>query len=195
MHVAVLSGRTVADLARFDFPDAVDLVGSHGMETAESELRPLDAVEHDRLDTLRRLAIDAAEGAGSGAWVEHKPASVVLHVRQVPDERADAALGTLRDAASAIEGTTAKEGSEVLELFTRSANKGDALDRLRSELGVASTVYVGDDVTDEDAFKVLGSSDVTVKVGHADTAAVNRLQDTDAVAQWLQRLAENLAAG
>jgi alpha,alpha-trehalose-phosphate synthase [UDP-forming]/trehalose-phosphatase len=193
VHVAVLSGRTVADLARFEFPSAVDLVGSHGMETADNELRPLDPVEHERLDTLRRLAIDAAEGAGSGAWVEHKPASVVLHVRQVPDDRADAALGTLREAAATVEGTTAKEGSEVLELFTRSANKGDALDRLRSELGVASTVYVGDDVTDEDAFVVLGASDVTVKVGHADTVAVNRLHDTDAVAQWLHRLAIKLA--
>jgi trehalose 6-phosphate phosphatase len=54
---------------------------------------------------------------------------------------------------------------------------------------------VGDDITDEDAFIVLGSGDMTVKVGHADTAAVNRLHDTDAVAQWLQRLAGNLADG
>ena len=193
VHVAVVSGRTVADLARFEFPPTVDLVGSHGMETAENELRPLDTAEHDRLDALRQLAIVAAEGAGDGAWVEHKPASVVLHVRQVPDERADAALGTLREAASGVEGTTAKEGSEVLELFTRSANKGDALERLRNELGVASTVFVGDDITDEDAFVVLDPTDVTVKVGHAETAAVNRLHDTDAVARWLQRLAGVLA--
>ena len=64
VHVAVGSGRTVADLARFEFPNTVDLVGSHGMETAENELRPLDTAEHDRLDALRQLAIVAAEAAG-----------------------------------------------------------------------------------------------------------------------------------
>jgi alpha,alpha-trehalose-phosphate synthase [UDP-forming]/trehalose-phosphatase len=193
IHVAVVSGRTVADLSRFEFPTGVEVVGSHGMETERSGLPALDAAEHDRLEVLRRIATEAAETAGDGAWVEHKPASIVLHVRQVPDDRAAAALSQLRAAASAVEGTTAKDGSEVLELFTRTASKGDALRQLCADRSIASTVFVGDDVTDEDGFVVLGPEDVTIKVGHADTIARHRLHDTDAVAHWLRRLAKNIA--
>ena len=56
-----------------------------------------------------------------------------------------------------------------------------------------STVFVGDDVTDEEAFAVLGATDVTIKVGPADTIASYRLHDTDAVAEWLNRLANVLS--
>ena len=45
VRVAIVSGRSLADLSRFDFPMAVDLIGSHGMETSSSELRPLDDIE------------------------------------------------------------------------------------------------------------------------------------------------------
>ena len=63
-----------------------------------------------------------------------------------------------------------------------------------AEVASAVTVFVGDDVTDEDAFAVLGATDVTVKVGAADSAARHRLHDTGAVAEWLRRLADDSAA-
>jgi trehalose 6-phosphate synthase/phosphatase len=192
VHVAVVSGRSMADLARFDFPADVDVVGSHGMESNERELRPLDAAEQQRLDTLRALSVVAAESAGAGAWVEHKPVSVALHVREVPADRAAAALDQLREAALDIDGATVKDGSEVLELFTRGASKGDAVVRLAAEVGSAVTVFVGDDLTDEDAFTSLTSTDVSVKVGESDSAARHRLRDTGAVAELLRRLADKL---
>ena len=117
----------------------------------------------------------------------------MLHVREASPELASSAIDTLRSNATAIEGSSAKNGSAVLELFTRSANKGDALVRLGRGLGVASTVFVGDDVTDEEAFAVLGVSDMTIKVGAADSLASHRLHDTDAVAEWLAVLANVLA--
>ena len=52
---------------------------------------------------------------------------------------------------------------------------------------------VGDDVTDEEAFAVLGVDDMTIKVGGADSVASHRLHDTDAVAVWLAELANVLA--
>ncbi len=194
VHVAVLSGRSVADLERFDFPHNVDLVGSHGMETNEQEIRPLDAHEQQRLDTLRALSLVAAESAGHGAWVEHKPASVALHVREVPPDRAAAALNQLREAALDVDGATVKDGSAVLELFTRGASKGDAIVRLAAGVASTTTVFVGDDLTDEDAFRSLTPADVSIKVGDADTAARHRLRDTAAVAEWLRRLADKLGA-
>ena len=52
---------------------------------------------------------------------------------------------------------------------------------------------MGDDVTDEEAFAVLGVDDMTIKVGPADSVASHRLRDTDAVAVWLAELANVLA--
>jgi trehalose 6-phosphate phosphatase len=192
VHVAVVSGRSVADLARFAFPAAVDVVGSHGMESNEREIRPLDTGEQQRLDTLRALSVVAAEAAGEGAWVEDKPASVALHVREVAPDRAAAALDQLRVAALDVDGATVKDGSAVLELFTRGASKGDAIVRLAAEVASGVTVFVGDDVTDEDAFSALTAADVSIKVGESDSAARHRLRDTAAVAEWLRRLADRL---
>jgi trehalose 6-phosphate phosphatase len=63
---------------------------------------------------------------------------------------------------------------------------------LRSELGAAGTLYLGDDVTDEDAFRALPEGDVTVKVGDGETAARYRVTDTDGALEVLRRLADLL---
>ena len=126
--------------------------------------------------------------------MEDKPASVALHVREVPSDRAAAALDQLREAALDVDGASVKDGSAVLELFTRGASKGDALVRLAAEVGSVMTVFVGDDLTDEDAFAALSAADVSIKVGASDSAARHRLRDTDAVAEWLRRLADKLGA-
>jgi trehalose-phosphatase len=193
VHVAVVSGRSLEDLTRFGFGADVTVVGSHGMEVRGRHMIELDPDEVDRLATLRDLANDAASLAGEGSWVEEKPASVVLHVRQADGQAGTAALDHLRDRASEIDGVVVKPGSAVLELFTRSADKGQAMTRLTGETGAATTVFVGDDVTDEDAFAALRPGDVSVKVGNAPTVAGRRLRDPDAVLQWLRRLDEALA--
>ena len=107
-------------------------------------------------------------------------------------DRAAAALEQLREAALDVDGATVKDGSAVLELFTRGASKGDAVVRLAAEVGSAVTVFVGDDLTDEDAFTSLTATDVSVKVGESDSAARHRLRDTGAVAELLRRLADKL---
>ncbi|MGB0113126.1 MAG: trehalose-phosphatase, partial [Ilumatobacteraceae bacterium] len=85
VHIAVVSGRSLADLARFEFSAGTRLVGSHGMETSDRAMAALNDTEEHRLAELSGLADAASETAGDGAWVEHKPASVVLHVRQADD--------------------------------------------------------------------------------------------------------------
>jgi trehalose 6-phosphate phosphatase len=50
------------------------------------------------------------------------------------------------------------------------------------------TLYVGDDVTDESAFEVLGERDVSVKVGPGETHAAYRLDGPEDVRELLQLL-------
>jgi trehalose-phosphatase len=189
LRVAVVSGRSLAGLAQFGFGDEVDMIGSHGMETRDRPMTPLDAGERSRLDRLEAAATAAATRAGDGAWVEHKPASVVLHVREADADAATSALADLAEAIDAVEGATGKAGSGVLEAFARHADKGSALVALAEQLGTVTTVFVGDDITDEEAFARLGPTDVTIKVGDADTIAQHRLRDPDSVLAFLRTLA------
>src|SRR5690606_37887562 len=91
-------------------------------------------------------------------------------------------------------GVTLKRGKKVLELAVVSTSKGEALQRIRQRLGVGRAVFLGDDVTDEDAFGTLSGPDVGVKVGEGQTIAAYRVVDTHEVARLLGRLAERRAA-
>jgi trehalose-phosphatase len=189
VHVAVVSGRSVGDLERFAFGDHLEVIGSHGNERRSRPMAPLDDQESHRLAELDRLAVEAAAVAGHGAWVERKPTSVVLHVRQADPDRGMVALEQLTRAVAGVPGAGTKAGSDVLEVIARPADKGTALLQLASECGAVTTVFLGDDVTDEDAFARLGPADLPVKVGDGDTLARHRLADPGAVLTMLRALA------
>jgi trehalose-phosphatase len=191
--VAVVSGRSLAGLAQFGFGDDVEMIGSHGMETRDRPMEPLTDDERTLLADLDAAAEAAAARAGAGAWVERKPASVVLHVRQADDSSGAIALHELADVAHGFEGATVKAGSGVLEAFARHADKGTALMTLASDVGTVTTVFLGDDLTDEEAFARLSPGDVAVKVGDTDTIAPHRLRDPGAVLTFLQALASRFA--
>jgi trehalose 6-phosphate phosphatase len=86
-----------------------------------------------------------------------------------------------------------KPGKDVLELAVTDADKGSALLRLAGELGAAVTVYLGDDVTDEDGFRALADADVTVKIGDGPTAARHRVPDPAGALEVLLVLDDLLA--
>ena len=115
-----------------------------------------------------------------------------MHVRPVPDRAAAALL--LEEARAAVDSSlTLKPGKDVLEIAVTDAHKGAALRRLVDELGVVGSLYMGDDVTDEDGFRALtGSSDVTIKIGGGSTEAEHRVSDTVGAVALLNRLADLL---
>ncbi|MCW2701543.1 MAG: trehalose-phosphatase [Blastococcus sp.] len=190
--VALVSGRGVADLqATSGLSGPYRWVGSHGAEF-DGPLRGELAARRNAL--AERLAPLVA--GTPGARLEVKPASVAVHVRQVHDRSAAAALlaraeapgvGVLGDSS-----LTMKPGKDVLEIAMTDADKGTALRRLRKELGSAAAVYLGDDVTDEDGFRALGPSDVSIKVGEGSSDARYRVADTAGALAALARLADLL---
>jgi trehalose-phosphatase len=192
LTVAVLSGRSLDGLAQFEFAPGVVVVGSYGGERRHREPAPLDTAEADRLAALVEAVERARDLAGEGAWIEHKPTSVVLHVRTADPEAGTRALGALEDAHRGIPGSTAHHGSNVLELMARPTDKGIALQGLRQEESANAVVYLGDDVPDEDAFAVLGPGDLSVKIGPGPTRADRRLEDPAAVRRLLADLLARL---
>jgi trehalose 6-phosphate phosphatase len=187
--VALVSGRGVDDLRTTSgLTGPYRWIGSHGAEFDG----PLTGDLAARRDDLVRQLEPVVAGT-AGARLEVKPASVAVHVRQVADRAAAAAL--LADVRSRVDPSlTMKPGKNVLELAVTDADKGSALRRLREQLGAAGVLYLGDDVTDEDGFRALGADDVTVKVGEGDTAARFRVPDTGAALAVLRQLGELLTS-
>jgi trehalose-phosphatase len=188
-EVAIISGRAVESLERlFSFPAAVHVIGSHGLEERGAQAPTLDDDEQYTFDQLEIIATRGVEAAGDGAWLEYKPASVVLHTREANAELAAPAVDAVTNLATMIDGAQVKPGSDVVELLARTASKGDALLALADRLGRSPVVYFGDDVTDEDAFRVMADDDVSVRVGPGDSAARYRVAGPGAIAELLSAL-------
>lgn len=185
--VALVSGRGLADLrATSGFSGDLRWIGSHGAEFDG----PLTGDLAGRRDELVARLEPLVTGT-PGARLEVKPASVAVHVRQVTDRAAAAAL--LEAARAAVDPSlTMKPGKDVLEVAVTDADKGSAVRRLAAEIGARGVLYLGDDVTDEDVFRVLGPDDAGIKVGAGDTAAAHRVADPAAVRALLEQLADLL---
>jgi trehalose 6-phosphate phosphatase len=187
--VALVSGRGVADLRTTSgLSGPYRWVGSHGAEFDG----PLTGELAGRRDALAELLAPVVAGT-PGALLEVKPASVAVHVRQVADREAAAALLDDVDARTRVDSSlTLKPGKEVLEVAVTEADKGTALRRLVGELHPAGSIYLGDDLTDEDGFRALGPDDMPVKVGNGPTEARYRVADPAGALALLHRLADLL---
>lgn len=194
-HVAVVSGRGLADLrSRLGrVPRHVWLVGSHGAETEGGVDTVLSATGREVLD---RVAAELERIAGSlpGTHVERKPVAAALHYRRADEAVAARALVAVEKLAEQTPGLHVRHGSRVVELVVAHADKGSALRQLTARAGATSTVFFGDDLTDEDAFGVLGTGDVGVKIGPGPTVAPVRLGAPMETVRSLAKLAEARAA-
>jgi trehalose 6-phosphate phosphatase len=191
-YAAVVSGRdlaTLGELAGIPHDGEVTLIGSHGAEDTAGDGH---GVTPEQQRTLEALVDDlgAVTSEHAEARLEHKPTSVVLHTRGMDDAAASAAEQAALDVAARHTGVSVLHGKHVVELGVVEADKGTALESLRTAVRAQVLVYFGDDVTDENVFRRLGSSDVGVKVGDGDTAARWRVPDPQAVAEALELLVE-----
>jgi trehalose 6-phosphate phosphatase len=163
---AVVSGRARADVAaRLRGLHLVAIVGNHGSEAA---LQPLDPSRRARvLGWMRALKRELS--LVPGVDVEDKWHSLAVHYRHVPARAAARAL-VLR-AAATLDGARAFGGHEVVNVVPRDApDKGTAVEALVRSFGPRPALYVGDDRTDEDAFRS-PSVEVTVRVGRTARSA------------------------
>lgn len=203
--VALVSGRAAHDARRLVGVEHVWTVGNHGAEvmTPDGEITvdPDVARFGESMATAARTLAPLLAPL-RGVVLENKGWTLSVHYRTANE----AVLPRLRAAVDGVvlrTGLRVTEGKKVLEIRPPvSVDKGTAVYRLARDLGAlepgASVLFVGDDVTDEDAFRRLRAQHpdaVTAHVGsHADTAAEFVLPDPDAVHELLQHLATILDA-
>ncbi|MDQ6771940.1 MAG: trehalose-phosphatase [Candidatus Dormibacteraeota bacterium] len=147
LRTAVISGRSLADLARRLPVPGLELHGDYGLDEP-------DAASAAR---LREFAEAAAERLPSGARLEVKSASLSLHFRDRPD--AYPALARLATELAAHHGLDARRGRFVIEVFPAGADKTDCLRRLIARDGPAAVIFAGDDSGDAGCFRLLQALD------------------------------------
>ena len=121
--------------------------------------------------------------------MEEKDQSFAVHYRGVADE--DETRARLKDWLADLPAELdAIWGKKVVELRPEGLTKGTAVRRIAEEHPDRVPVYLGDDVTDEDAFVALqemGRETLTIKIGDDDTRAAARLDGPDAVIEYLRQ--------
>ena len=187
-HVAVISGRSLRDLAALSrLPPEVHLVGSHGSEFDPGFATALPPTTRALKDQLV-AALDAIAARHPGAFVEVKPAGAAFHYRHVADGAA--ASAEVLAGPACLPDVTVTHGKMVVELSAVPTDKGLALDRLRRHVGASAALFIGDDVTDEHAFAHLTGPDLGVKVGPGESRATVRVDGPEDVSRFLALLLE-----
>ncbi|HWU30321.1 MAG TPA: trehalose-phosphatase, partial [Microbacterium sp.] len=88
-----------------------------------------------------------------------------------------------------------RTGDRILEFSSRHEGKDAAITALRARTGATGILFAGDDVTDEDALRVLTEHDLGVRVGPGETAATLRVGSPQQIGELLGVIATERAAG
>lgn len=169
LHVAILTGRTVRDVAARARVGGIEYLGDHGLQSATlargARAASIVAVVEPGFDghaiTAEALATGVADELGRPPWlfVERKGPSVAFHVRQADD--VPAARSAVLAAVTAVEaradlgehGLTPYRGRSVVDLRPADAGgKREAMERLLEREGPGAVLVLGDDLSDADAF-------------------------------------------
>ena len=184
--LALVSGRSLADLDGFLMPLRLPSAGEHGAlrRTAAGSL--ISAPSAD-LQHVLQVAQSLAQ-RHAGLRLELKSRALSLHYRHAP-ELEDLCLQVMREAVGQSAGFELMQGKLVIDVKPLGFSKGTAIAAFMGEapFNGRMPLFAGDDVTDEAGFEAvqrLGGQ--AVKVGAGPTVARYRCASVSHLAAWLQ---------
>ena len=203
--VAVISGRDLPDVRKRVNIDGLYYAGSHGFDIEgpdgeqreHPEAQPLLPVLDRAEKSLQKQLADV-----NGCRVERKKFSIAIHYREVADEDVSAVEEKVQAIRAESNGLRLSGGKKIFELQPDVKwHKGRAVrwlmeNKLKLDCNAVMPVYIGDDVTDEDAFNELCNDGIGIRVDDTqdaiDSAAHYRLQDPREVHHFLRNLAQKI---
>jgi trehalose 6-phosphate phosphatase len=190
--LALVSGRSIADIDLIFSPLRLPAIGVHGAElrasvNAKTEVRvaPLSETLKRKLASVGRLA--------DGILVEDKGYSLALHYRLAPEKGPAVAAAVAeicsRSPQQAVE---ILNGKSVVEVKPSGINKGDAVAALlrRAPFAGRQPIYIGDDTTDLPVFAVIRKlGGRAYSVGEIAAEVDGNFDRPESVRLWLEHLA------
>jgi len=198
--VAIVTGRQLSDARQMVDIDLI-YAASHGFEM---KFPHEPAQSYGPAEAYRGAIEDTADSAEEGAtdidgvMIERKPFSTAVHFRQTAPEdmpKVSKLVAALQDQHPGLRVLQGKKVSEFQPRIDWDKGRAVALLAERLQVPLEGVLYIGDDVTDEDAFRAIAGKGIGILVNETDreTAAQYRLDDPDEVRVFLERLAEALA--
>lgn len=203
LTVGIISGRALNDLKARVGVHGVVYAGNHGLEIEGPGLSFIAPLAEEVRPVLRLLHTMLSRGLAPvrGASVEDKGLTLTVHYRQVEDdqhERVGSIFEQFVSAARFAGKVRTTKGKKVLEVRPPIRwDKGKAVGMLMERFGKpgggrkALPLFLGDDITDEDAFRVVeqhGGISVYVGEDNPKSAARYYLRSPDEVQEFLQGL-------
>lgn len=191
-RLVLVTGRPAAKLLPLlGLHPAPEIFGVHGLERFLPDgSRRVHALEPEAVLALAEAGAELAR-AGVGALVEHKLGAVAVHWRGLPERSQAQAESAARKVLQryARNGLILAPFDHGLELRLARPNKGDAVRTIFAEAPAAAAAYLGDDLTDEDAFEAIHGRGLGVLVAkiRRRSAATEWLQPPEGLMQFLHR--------
>ena len=169
IRVVIITGRWIKDLIPLlQLQGRPEIWGSHGLERLKSD----GSYEIASMDegTLNGLVIadEWIEAIGYSDRCEKKPGCLAIHWRGLPEEKINKIRNQISPKWSVIAegwGLSLTEFDGGIELRIPVRNKGDAVKTVLEETEQdAIAAYLGDDSTDEDAFKSIKGQGIGILV-------------------------------
>ncbi|MGA2092379.1 MAG: trehalose-phosphatase [Sedimentisphaerales bacterium] len=174
-RLAIISGRSLKDVRKMAGVSGIIYGGNHGLEMQCPRIRFQSPVSKKHKAILRQLHRRLVEKLSpiKGVLIEDKGLSLSVHYRLVAAKDRPLVKTVFSQITSAYverNQILVKPGKMVLEVFPPVEwNKGKAVQWLLKNAAVKNTkivpIYIGDDVTDEDAFKFLKNRGLSIYVG------------------------------
>lgn len=195
--LALVSGRTVADLDQLFSPLRLRASGVHGAEIRYDPLAPVVVEAAAALPARLWRSLNASLADFPGAFAEDKRFSFAVHYRAAPNCGAALreALGRLV-AAEAIAEVEIIDARLAFEIKRRGFDKGSAINRFLARAPFAGRVpiFVGDDGTDEAGFAaVVQRRGFAYSVGQARPGVSGVFSEPSTVRGWLADSAARMA--
>jgi trehalose 6-phosphate synthase/phosphatase len=194
MRVDIVSGRPREWLDRWLGHLPISLWAEHGFwrrRHTDQAWEPAVPVPSTWMARVRSL-LDQFAASTPGAHVEVKTASLAWHYRAVPRDFGNRQAHELRLLLGDVlsnQPVEVLEGKKVIEVRMRGVSKGMVAQRIQAEgEHGAVLVAVGDDRTDDDLFRALPASAISIAVGRASAAARFQIDDHRSVRRLLGAL-------
>ncbi|GAB3533318.1 hypothetical protein GCM10027443_18620 [Pontibacter brevis] len=200
--VAVVSGRDRANVEKLVQLDNLYYAGSHGFDISgpnNMHTEPGGASEAVPALDKAQKTLDERLKDIEGVLVERKRYAIAVHYRNVPDDQVSKVLQITEEVIDQHPELKKGPGKKIMELKPNlDWHKGKAVRWLMEELDLNKPdivpLYIGDDITDEDAFATLQGEGIGIMVGEHDekTAAEYRLEDVTDVLAFLEALTQTV---
>lgn len=201
-NIFIISGRTLHEIKQLIDIKGLSFAALHGLQIELSSGKSFFWKEvknlRPTLEKLKEILLYKFKDE-KGLFIEDKELTLALHYRLLPKEKTKDVIENFSNIFKKINNNNTLEviyGAKVIEARPKGWHKGKAVELILKNISENINflpIYIGDDITDEDAFKQLGKKGITIYVTNGSkspTAARYYLKNPDEVINFIQSLSK-----